>query len=215
MKKILLILITLLFSLSGIAQKRVTSTDPINHNLEGSTAPNNTGFGLKGGINLAEVNGNPGTYFSFPEKIVSFHAGAYAQFSITDKFSVQPEVLFSRKGFKVSNTGVAGGTNNISLDYFDVPVLFSFRLLDNFSLLVGPQASLLITVKENDRELDKADYKSFDYGAVGGLEGRFSFFRIGARFNHSFENIYKAQNMISPGNEFRFNVLQFYLGLGF
>jgi len=215
MKKILLLLITLSFSLSGIAQKRVTSTDPINHNLEGSTAPENTGFGLKGGINLADVNGNPGTYFSPPERIAGFHAGAYAQFSITHNFSVQPEVLLSRKGFKAGNSGVAGGTNNISLDYFDVPVLFSFRFLKNFSLLVGPQASLVITVKENDRELDKAGYNSFDYGAAGGLEGRFSFFRIGARYNCSFENIYNAENMISPGNEFKNNVLQFYLGVGF
>ena len=103
MKKILLLLIAISSSLSGIAQKRVTSTDPVNHNLEGSTAPDNTGFGLRGGINLADVNGNPGTYFSSPftspERIVSFHTGAYAQFSITHNFSVQPEVLFSRKGF--------------------------------------------------------------------------------------------------------------------
>jgi len=215
MKKILLLLIAISFSLSGIAQKRVISTDPINHNLEESTAADNTGFGLKGGINLAEVNGNPGTYFSLPKKTVSFHAGAYTQFSITYKFSIQPEILFSRKGFKAGNSGVAGSTNNFSLDYFEVPVLFSFLFVNNLSLLVGPQASLLITVKENDRELDKAGYNSFDYGAAFGLEGRFSFFRIGARFNNSFKNIYKAGNKISPGNEFRIRVLQFYLGLGF
>jgi len=215
MKNIFLLLLAISFSLGAMAQKRVTTTNQINHNLEGGTAPDNEGFGLKGGINLADVYGSPGTYFQDPEGIKSFHAGAYAQFRIIGNFSLQPEVLFSRKGFKAGNFGIAGGTSNMSLDYFDVPLLFSLRILNNISLLAGPQASLLITVKENDRELDKEGYNSFDYGAAGGIEGRISAFRIGARYNRSFETIYKGENIISAGNNFKNNVLQFYLGVGF
>jgi len=215
MKKIFLLVLALAFGINSMAQKRVTTTDPINHNLEGSTAPDNEGFGLKGGLNLANAYGNPGSYFGDPQRIESFHAGAYAQFSITDNFSLQPEVLYSRKGFKASTFGIVGGTDNISLDYFDVPLLFSFRVLNNISLMVGPQASLLMTVKANDRELDKAGYNSFDYGGAAGIEGRLSFFRIGARYNRSFENIYKGENGISPGNDLKNNALQFYLGVGF
>jgi len=215
MKKIYLLLLVLSVSLSGLAQKRVTSTDPVNHNLEDNLAPDNEGFGLKGGINLADVYGNAGSDFTTPEKIKSFHAGVYAQFSFTDNFSVQPEVLFSRKGFTAGNSGVAGGTHKIRLDYFDVPLLFSLRVLNNISLMAGPQASLLLTVKENDQELDKAGYNSFDLGAAAGIEGRLSVFRIGARYNRSYENIYKADNTISAGNDLKNQVFQFYLGVGF
>jgi len=215
MKKIFLLVLAISFNLSGMAQKRVTTTDPINHNLEGNTAPDNEGFGIKGGINFSDVYGSPGNYFSSPEGIKSFHAGAYAQFRIIGNLSMQPEVLFSRKGFTAGNSGVAGGINKISLDYFDVPLLFSFRILNNISLMAGPQASLLMTVKQDDRELDKEGYNSFDYGAAGGIEGRISAFRIGARYNRSFENIYKGENMISPGNNLKNTVLQFYLGVGF
>jgi len=215
MKKIYLLLFAISFTFSAWAQKRVTSTDPINHNLEGKSAAENSGFGLKGGLNIATAYGNPGRFFTATGKINTFHAGAYVQFSITDNFSLQPEILFSRKGFEASNSGVAGGINKLVFDYFDVPLLFSFRLLNNISLQLGPQASVMMTVKMDDRELDKAGYNSFDYGAAGGLEGRFSAFRVGARYNRSFENIYKDDNVLSPGNDLKNQVIQVYLGVGF
>ena len=215
MKKIYLLLFAVSFTLNALAQKRVTSTDPINHNLEGKSVAENSGFGLKGGLNIATAYGEPGAFFTEPKKINTFHAGAYVQFSITDNFSLQPEILFSRKGFEAGNSGVAGGSKKFVFDYFDVPLLLSFRVLNNISLQLGPQASVIMTVKEDDRELDKAGYNSFDYGAAGGLEGRFSAFRVGARYNRSFENIYKEENTISPGNDLKNQVIQVYLGVGF
>jgi len=215
MKKIYLLLFAISFTFNAWAQKRVTSTDPINHNLEGKSAAENSGFGLKGGLNIATAYGKHDTFYSEPAKINTFHAGAYVQFSITDNFSLQPEILFSRKGFEAFNSGVAGGNTKFVFDYFDVPLLLSFRVFNNISLQLGPQASVMMTVKENNRELDKAGYNSFDYGGVGGLEGRFSAFRVGARYNRSFETIYKEEATFSPGKDLKNQVIQVYLGVGF
>src|SRR3712207_2600455 len=82
MKKITFLLLAILLSTAGYAQKRVTTTAPINHNLEGSTAPENTGFGIKGGLNYSDVRNTDGSVNFDPK--TSCRVGAFAQFSITD-----------------------------------------------------------------------------------------------------------------------------------
>ena len=210
MKKISLLLLAILLSVAGYSQKRVTTTAPINHNLEGSNAPENSGFGIKGGLNFSDIRDADGSVNFEPK--TSYHVGAFAQFSITDWFSLQPEVLYSRKGY--DSTDVTR-----KLDYFDVPILFVFNPLDNVSLHVGPQASLLMTVKEDDTEINKANsYNSLDYGLVGGIEARLSVFRLGARYSLGMNEIYQdsyrevANNInkdIKNGN------FQVYVGVGF
>jgi hypothetical protein len=210
MKKTLLLLLTVFCCSAGFAQKRVTTTSQTDHNLEGSSGPENNGFGVKGGLIVSSLQGPHAGAFTGLKKQQSYHAGFYAQFSVTNNFSIQPEALYARKGF------AAAGTDT-HLDYFDVPVLASFRVLDNISLLAGPQVSVLMTVKENDKELDKAFHNSFDYGAAAGIEGRLSVFRLGARYTHSFENIYKGGYTMGgkPATDVQHSNLQFYIGAGF
>jgi len=209
MKKLLLLLLAVFFSVAGFAQKRVTTTAPINHNLEGSSAPENAGFGLKAGLNYSDVR-NADAITDLKPK-TSYHVGAFAQFSITDWFSLQPEVLYSRKGYDSTNV-------TRKLDYFDVPILFVFNPLDNVSFHVGPQASLLITAKNNDTEINIADsFQSLDYGVVGGLEARLSFFRLGARYNLSMREIYQNTYRDIASNinkDIKNGVFQVYIGIG-
>jgi hypothetical protein len=209
MKKIILLLLAVFCWGAGVAQKRITTTSQVNHNLEGGSAPENNGFGIKGGLLVAHLQGDVAAYTNL-QKRQSYHAGFYSQFSVTDNFSIQPEVLYTRKGFKYDDT-------DTRLDYFDVPVLASFRVLDNISLLAGPQVSVLMTVKENDREMDKEFYNSFDYGAAAGIEGRLSFLRLGARYVRSFHDIYKPGHRVGswPVTDVQHNTLQFYIGAGF
>ncbi|MDB5263695.1 MAG: hypothetical protein JWQ14_2978 [Adhaeribacter sp.] len=210
MKKVSLLLLAILLSLAGYSQKRVTTTAPINHNLEGSTAPENTGFGIKGGLNFSDVRDADGN--ANLEAKTSYHVGAFAQFSITDWFSLQPEVLYSRKGY--DSTGVTR-----KLDYFDVPLLLVFNPLDNVSFHVGPQVSLLMTVKDGDKEINKEDsYQSLDYGVVGGVEARLSFFRVGARYNLGLREIYQDTYRDIATNinrDIKNGAFQVYVGVGF
>jgi Outer membrane protein beta-barrel domain len=200
----------MLWSVAGFAQKRITTTSQVDHNLEGSSAPENNGFGIKGGLIVSGIGGNDAEAYPNREKQRSYHAGFYSQFSVTDNFSVQPEILYTRKGFKYEAT-------DTRLDYFDVPLLASVRVLDNISLLAGPQVSVLMTVKENDKELGKEFYNSFDWGAAAGIEGRLSFLRLGARYVRSFENIYKPGHLVGNRSvtDVHHNTLQLYIGAGF
>jgi hypothetical protein len=209
MKKIFFTLAILcLFSFAVKAQSRVTSKAPANHSLEGGGADHNSGFGIKAGFNYADVRGRHSLNNAKSRK--TYHVGAYSQFSITNRFSVQPEVIYSRKGFE--------GDPVHKFDYIDVPLLFVYNFFDNVGIHVGPQASLLMTVKEGDSEINKAaDFQSLDYGLVGGIEAKFLIFRTGARYNLGMREIYKDNFMRNgqAANDVRNGVFQVYVGVGF
>jgi hypothetical protein len=48
-------------------------------------------FGVKGGVNLATINGD----IDSPDSRTSFHAGVFAEFSVAQIFSIQVEALYS------------------------------------------------------------------------------------------------------------------------
>ncbi|WP_026463347.1 porin family protein [Adhaeribacter aquaticus] len=213
MKRILLLTILLFCGFISFSQRRVTTTAPVNHNLEGegSSAPRNAGFGIKGGLNFANIHGDHTGAYPELDGFTSFHFGTFAQFSLGSAFSLQPEVLYSQQGFK---------TNNMlnRLDYINVPLLLGFRVLDNITIQAGPQASLLLTAKQGSTEINKQPhYNSFDYGLAGGIEGRLAMFRLGARYNHSIGDVFKDGHRVgnTPVTNIRNNVFQVYLGLGF
>lgn len=101
-------------------------------------------FGIRGGLNLASIVKDDDAP-DFDNKMKpGFQAGVYLQLPITSGFSVQPEVLFSQKGYKAS--GSLLGTNydyRVTTNYIDVPLLAKFSPMKNFGVLVGPQFSFL------------------------------------------------------------------------
>ncbi|WP_456314955.1 outer membrane beta-barrel protein [Pseudomonas shirazensis] len=62
----------------------------------GSMNAQETRFGVKGGLNLSNIVGGDvdGT-----KSLVGFHVGGLAEIKITDKFAIQPELLYSAQGF--------------------------------------------------------------------------------------------------------------------
>ena len=194
----------------------------------GTTDSRNNGFGVKGGFTAANFRGDDKQNFSNEGAYNTFHAGVYAQFGFNDKFSLQPEVLYSRQGFKGDSpaTTAPAGSYTTRLDYIQVPVLLVYNFLDNVSLHVGPQVSLLTKVKEGDRERRIADennrfgysYNSLDYGLSAGLEARVGPARIGGRYTAGFADIIQDQNLAVTGNQALTNIkngaFQVYVGLG-
>ncbi len=55
-----------------------------------------TKFGVKTGLNFADVSGDQVDGF---ETVTVFHFGVMAEFIISDKFSFQPELLYSGQGY--------------------------------------------------------------------------------------------------------------------
>ncbi|MDW8849077.1 porin family protein [Flavobacterium sp. MMLR14_040] len=121
-------------------------------------------IGVKGGVNFASQTGD-----AFPEQnfdkegITSFHAGLVAEIKLLERFSVQPELLYSTQGATYKN---AIDEYKNELGYISIPVMAKFYLTDSFSLEVGPQASFLVSEKN---DFDVEDAETFEFGLNAGL----------------------------------------------
>jgi hypothetical protein len=106
-------------------------------------------IGIKGGLNLSNVYDSEGEDFVADSKF-GFAAGGFITIPIGKFFGVQPEVLFSQKGFKSTGTFL-GNTYEMTrtTDYIDIPLLVSFKPVESVSLLFGPQFSYLLKQKDD------------------------------------------------------------------
>jgi len=121
-------------------------------------------FGIKAGVNFANQTGDA---FDAPgidkEGITSYHAGLVAEIKLLDKFAIQPELLYSTQG---ATYKYAAEEFKNELGYLSIPVMAKFYLTDSFSLEVGPQASFLLSEKDN---VDFEDAETFEFGLNAGL----------------------------------------------
>ena len=121
-------------------------------------------FGVKAGVNFANQTGDatdaPGID---KEGITSYHAGLVAEIKLLDRFAIQPELLYSTQGATYKN---AVDEFKNELGYLSIPVMAKFYLTDSFSLEVGPQASFLLSEKDN---VDFEDAETFEFGINAGL----------------------------------------------
>ena len=123
-------------------------------------------FGIKGGVNYANQNGSNITVNSTnyqTDAITSYHAGLIAEIKLVDSFSIQPELLYSTQG---ASYKTAGEEFRNELGYLSIPVLAKINLNKFVSLELGPQASFLLSERNN---FDVKDANTFDFAVVGGL----------------------------------------------
>ncbi|MDX5423239.1 MAG: PorT family protein [Hymenobacteraceae bacterium] len=167
-----------------------------------------TKFGIRGGANISNLSGDLKDEDRFENK-VGFHAGAILNFSVVgDFFSIQPELLYSVKGFKNSDeefTNLLGQTirreGKVNYNYLDLPVLARIKAGPLY-FEGGPQASYLLRVNNETKiyrnnelqsttrdEGSKAGLSEFELGYVAGIglasRNGLSF---GVRYNGSFSD---------------------------
>ena len=141
-------------------------------------------LGAKLGLNLSTITGD---FTESNDPRLAYHFGVFTNIKISDKFSINPELLYLS----------IGNTYNINLDNFQsfdnptvnlnstlrsaeranflaVPIIFRFDFTNRFGLDFGPQVGFLLNtvskVKETPDNIDAFDQKfsgNFkpDYGA--------------------------------------------------
>lgn len=123
-------------------------------------------IGIKGGLNYANQTGSSITVNNLNYKtdaITSYHAGLVAEINLMESFSIQPELLYSTQGATYKNA-VEEFKNE--LGYLSIPIMAKIHLNKVVSLELGPQASFLLSEKNN---FDVKDTNTFDFAAAGGL----------------------------------------------
>jgi len=172
--------------------------------LPGLISAQDIRFGVKGGFNLANFQGEDnGGHYKF-----GGYAGLFASYNFTDIVGLQTEVMYAQQGFR---DHIDGESATISLDYITVPLLvkFSLRNYEQFKFLLGPQVGYLLRSKEDPdvysddnpvaQILPKSDtFEDFDYGAVLGLEYEFSDqFLLNARYYHGLAEFFNQDKVES------------------
>jgi hypothetical protein len=112
-------------------------------------AQNRVAFGLKAGANYSNVYDSKGEDFTADPKF-GLAAGAFLSIPIGRFLGIQPEVLFSQKGFKSTGT-ILGSPYDLTrtTNYIDVPLLVALKPVQAITLLAGPQFSFLM--KQRDK----------------------------------------------------------------
>lgn len=104
--------------------------------------------GLKLGLNYSNVYDAQGESFDADAKI-GLAGGAFFSVPIGKFIGIQPEVLFSQKGFQATGS-ILGGNYSFTrtTSYIDVPILFAIKPTSTITLLAGPQYSYLLKQKD-------------------------------------------------------------------
>ncbi|MEY4541879.1 MAG: hypothetical protein RLZZ306_3636 [Bacteroidota bacterium] len=155
-------------------------------------------IGLKVGSNFSNVYDSQGDQFTADGKI-GLAAGAFLSLPLGKVFGIQPEVIYSEKGFKAS--GAFLGSNysaTRTTTYVDVPILLAFKPASVLTILAGPQYSFLVRQNNNftsslatadqERIFDNDNIRKNTLGLTGGVDINLSKFVISGRAGWDVQN---------------------------
>jgi hypothetical protein len=158
-----------------------------------STADNRdvVSFGFKAGTNYSNVYDEQGNDFVADSKF-GLAVGAFVAIPFGKFIGIQPEILFSQKGFK-STGNYLGSTYSMTrtTDFIDVPLLFAVKPIGQLTLLFGPQFSYLLKQKDEftggtisstqQQEFDNEDITKNILALTGGADINVDSFVLGLR----------------------------------
>lgn len=142
-----------------------------------SNAQPKLGYGIKGGINVADQSTTGEGLNVNVKNIMRFHGGAYLNYFLLDNIAIQPELLLSGKGSKWDDPYT--DTKDL-LTYIDVPILIRYQPVKLLNIHAGPQFGYMISAFQDDLSGDeKTDikdwYNNMDIGIVAGAEANLPF----------------------------------------
>jgi len=136
--------------------------------------------GVKAGLNSATTGGANVS----SQSITSFNAGMFATFNVAGLLALQPELLYTVKGYKVNypvadeigpiSTG--SGTVTAKISYLEIPVLLklntsSLRIIAP-NIFAGPEVAFKLSSKgligASSNEEDLQNVNSTDFGIIFG-----------------------------------------------
>lgn len=146
-------------------------------------AQDEVSIGFKGGVNFAKLQGDN---IEDADGRTGFHLGALVEIPISEKFSVQPEILYSQQGLQTERLldDITDGLElKLKLDYITVPVLAKYYVIDGLSVEAGPQFGFLAKA-ESETNLSGG---SVEGSTTADVEDQFAGFDMGAAVGAGYE----------------------------
>jgi Outer membrane protein beta-barrel domain len=155
-------------------------------------------FGVKIGVNNSNVYDSKGDAFNTDSKF-GLAAGAFVAIPIGKYIGIQPEILFSQRGFKATGN-LLGFKYDFTrtTSYIDIPLLFAFKPSEFITVLAGPQYSFLIkredvfnnSVITSDQvtEIKNTNLRKNTLAFTGGIDINLKHIILGARAGWDLQN---------------------------
>ena len=181
MKKIKILIALGCFSIAniGVAQNEVID------NRERVT------FGLKAGVNFSNIYNSQTEDFRADGKF-GLAGGVALAIPIGQFLGIQPEVLFSQKGFKGDGTFLGSDYSfKRTTNFIDIPLLIAFKPSATITILAGPQYSYLLRQRDDfnsswidashEEEFENENIRNNIFGFVAGVDVNINHFVFGSR----------------------------------
>lgn len=176
-----------------------------------------TQFGVKGGVNLSNITGDD---VGELDSRTSFHLGLFLEIPISERFSFQPEVLYSGQGFNLNDKA------EYKLDYIQVPLMAKVYIVKGLYAEAGPQFGFKVKEEVDYKsgaiggtiEVDPDDsvIKNFDTNLALGAGYKFdNGFSLSARYNLGLTSIVKEDAVLIGDADVKNAVWQFGVGFSF
>ncbi len=181
-----------------------------------------TQFGVKGGVNLSNITGDDSGNF---DSRTSFHLGLFMEIPISERFSFQPEVLYSGQGFTLLKDNPIGSDIEYQLDYVQIPLMAKIYVIKGLYAEAGPQFGFkvkeTIDTKEGSNSgtevnPDDSKLKGFDTNLALGTGYKFdNGLLLSARYTFGLTNIFKDDAPLIGNADVKNSVWQFGVGFSF
>lgn len=154
--------------------------------------------GIKAGTNYSNVYDSQGEAFVANPKF-GLAGGVFIAIPIGKYFGIQPEILFSQKGFQATGS-VLGSSYYLTrtTNYIDVPLLFAFKPSEFITLVAGPQYSYLLkqtdvfknttTSIATETEFQNDNIRKNTFCVTGGVDLTLKHLIIGGRLGWDVQN---------------------------
>lgn len=111
----------------------------------GVSMAQNVRFGAKAGVNSTNFYGDDVDDYG---SVRGFVIGGFVRFALSDKFDLQPELLYSQQGAEISM--ISDGINvdmEYKLDYINIPIVLKRNFNSGLNVHAGPQLGILTSAK--------------------------------------------------------------------
>lgn len=143
MKTLKKLFIAPVFAIALFSVQSITAQDQNNSSAYTMDARDELKVGIKAGLNYANVYSESGDDFVADGK-TGFAGGVFVSIPLGQLIGVQPELMYSQKGFKGDFAGV---DYKATFNYLDLPIHLQIKPTENISILAGPQFSYLLSSK--------------------------------------------------------------------
>lgn len=187
MKKLLLI--TTVISLLGINSFGQSS---------GTNSSTGVHLGLKAGLNYSNIYDSKSEEYDAKGKFGAA-AGVFLAIPIGNFLGIQPEVMYSQKGYRQEGT-ILGTSYDFTRTshYLDIPLLLSIKPSSVLTFQLGPQFSYLMKQKNvfntalgsgtTESDFDNDNIRKNTLGAVVGVDFNFNRVVFGTRAGWDLQN---------------------------